>query len=553
MNSVFKSDKFRKVKRMKNLRKYFLVSILTGSIFFLAGFGVGSADLFFQITKNMEIFGKLYREVMVNYVDEIDPSALMKHGIDAMLDRLDPYTIYMDDSSNEVELLMTGSYGGVGITVLEKESEIIISDVIEGYSAQKEGLRLGDTIVKVDTVAIKSINEMGKLVKGKPGTRIKMFVKRAGFPEPLEFNLTREKIELKNVPVATVLPNNIGYIQLARFNKNAAEEVKQALLKFKPETLNGLILDLRGNPGGRLDEAVDISKKFLPRNSMIVFTKGRSESSNQQYRSDESPIYPTGKMIVLIDSMSASASEIVAGALQDHDRATLVGIKSYGKGLVQTIAPVGYNNSLKITTARYYTPSGRCIQIRDINDKTLRNSKTIIDSIKVFKTDSGRELKEANGIMPDYIVSNSTLPEIVNELELRGLFFDFSSNYAISNPSLNEKFVLTDKIFDDFLKFVEKEKFTSKMSAYQVIDGLKSKLEKDTEFASLIKKLESSKADFHSAVISDLKSHKQVISIKLRKEILSRKLSDQDVFLNTYQEDVYMKNALDYLTAQAKK
>jgi len=337
---------------MKNLRKYFLVSILTGSIFFLAGFGVGSADLFFQITKNMEIFGKLYREVMVNYVDEIDPSALMKHGIDAMLDRLDPYTIYMDDSSNEVELLMTGSYGGVGITVLEKESEIIISDVIEGYSAQKEGLRLGDTIVKVDTVAIKSINEMGKLVKGKPGTRIKMFVKRAGFPEPLEFNLTREKIELKNVPVATVLPNNIGYIQLARFNKNAAEEVKQALLKFKPETLNGLILDLRGNPGGRLDEAVDISKKFLPRNSMIVFTKGRSESSNQQYRSDESPIYPTGKMIVLIDSMSASASEIVAGALQDHDRATLVGIKSYGKGLVQTIAPVGYNNSLKITTAR---------------------------------------------------------------------------------------------------------------------------------------------------------------------------------------------------------
>lgn len=534
------------------IKKTVLISLLCLTIIGSTGFVSGNADLFFQITKNLEIFGKLYRELMVSYVDEVDPSAVVKLGINSMLEGLDPYTVYYDDSNNELELLMSGSYGGIGITVMQRGNDVVISNLLDGYSAQKEGIRLGDVIVRVDSAEVNSIKELGKWVKGKPGTKVKVFIKRENVSDILEFNLTREKVELKNVPVFTTLSNNIGYIQLARFNKNAANEVKSALQKLKPEQLNGLILDLRGNPGGRLDEAVDICKKFLPKNSLIVSTKGRTDNSKQEYRSDESPMYPTGKIIVLIDSLSASASEIVAGALQDHDRATLVGVRSYGKGLVQTISPIAYNTSLKITTARYYTPSGRCIQIRDIKDKSLRISKSDSLSNKTFKTTGGRTVLEADGITPDIIVKETIVPEIIKELEYRGLFFEFSASYAM-NHKLTTDFSVTPAIFKEFLQYVEKENFHQKLDAFELLDGLSKELKKDTEFASVVTKLEASKTDFKNGVFSDLKSHKDLISEKLKKEILSKQLSEEDVFKALSADDRYLKTATDYLTTLVKK
>lgn len=534
-------------------RKYHYLLLLGLFSFITVGFVSVNSDQFFQITKNLEIFGKLYRELMVSYVDEVDPAAVVKRGINSMLEGLDPYTVYYDDSNNEIDLLMSGSYGGVGITVMQRGNEIVISDLLDGYSAQKEGVKIGDVITKVDSISVNHIKKLGSLIKGKPGTKVKLMIKRDSLSDLLEFNLTREKVELKNVTVATTLKNNIGYIQLARFNKNAANEVKNALQKIKSDQINGLILDLRGNPGGRLDEAVDIAKKFLPKNSLIVSTKGRTESSNKEYKSDESPMYATGKMIVLIDSLSASASEIVAGALQDHDRATLVGVRSFGKGLVQTILPLSYNTSMKITTARYYTPSGRCIQIRDINDESLRLAKSDSTAAnQIFKTTSGRPVLEANGITPDVFVSETSVPDMIKEIESRGLLFDFSLNYSIKN-NLTTDFKVTPAIFKDFIQFVESENFYQKSEEYILLDQLIGDLKKDPELSAAYKKLESAKLDLKTGIMNDLKRNEKLISSKLKKEILTRKLSESDVFTALLPDDMYLKKAIEVLEESMEK
>jgi carboxyl-terminal processing protease len=334
----------------------------------LSGFIRKDSDIYFEINKSIDIFGRVYKEVALNYVDEINPEEFMLAGIDGMLQSLDPYTNFIDGSQQkDIDIITKGKYGGIGATVGLREESITVVDLIEGYSAQRQGIRIGDVITQINDVKVSKENydTLSDLLKGDPGTTVKLFIKREGTDEQIIFNLLREEIEVKNLSYYGFYPSNSGnaYLKLSGFSRTAGDEVKKALLELKSQKeIKSIVLDLRGNPGGLLDAAIDVSEKFLKKGQLVVTVKGRDSLNVKNYYSEEEPIAGETKLAVLIDGSSASASEIVAGALQDHDRAIVVGTNSFGKGLVQTVIPLSYKTSLKITTAKYYTPSGRSIQ-----------------------------------------------------------------------------------------------------------------------------------------------------------------------------------------------
>lgn len=350
------------------IRKYVLFLMLIAAAISTFGFIYSNRDIYFEITKNLELFGKVYKEISFNYVDEIDPQEFMRAGIKGMLSKLDPYTVFIDEKNqDDIDLLTNGKYGGVGLSIGVRNDKVTILEILDGYSAQKQGLRVGDVITSVGdkSVSVEKIDEISSLVKGEPGTSVQIKVLRSNESDTLIFNLIREEVIIKNVAFADFFPENSGnvYIKLTNFSRSAGDELRNALreLKSKKE-ISSIVLDLRGNPGGLLDVAVDVCDKFLNKDVLIVSTRGKDISSEKKYFANEEPLAGTEKLVVLINGNSASASEIVAGAIQDHDRGVILGTQSFGKGLVQTITPLSFNTSLKITTAKYYTPSGRCIQ-----------------------------------------------------------------------------------------------------------------------------------------------------------------------------------------------
>ncbi len=436
-----------------------LLALLTG------GFMVKSdADLFLKINKSIDLFGRVYKEITANYVDEIDPEKFMEAGIDGMLGTLDPYTVYIDkEDGDEVDLLTNGKYGGIGITIGVRDGAMRVISVMDGYSAQRQGILPGDVLLEVGGVPIasKKPDEVRNLTRGEPGTEITVKVQREDEPSPLEFVLLRQEIQVKNVTYADFVAPGIGYVRLERFSRRASEEVRQAIKDLKLKgNLKGLVLDLRGNPGGLLDAAVEVAGKFLPRGSMIVSTKGRSQETDKKYYSTEEPILPTAPVIVLTDRGSASASEIVSGALQDLDRAVIVGTRTFGKGLVQTILPLDYGAQLKITTARYYTPSGRCIQEIDYMHKDRNGVFAITpDSLrKEFKTAHGRMVFEHGGVTPDSVVKEGDEGPMVKELQRRSLFFKFVNKYVADHKTTTFTGV-TNEILNAFHAYLDEIKF----------------------------------------------------------------------------------------------
>lgn len=395
-----------------------------------------SSDYYLKINKGIDIFGRVYKEITAHYVDQIDPERLMQAGISGMLGSLDPYTVYIDrDDADEVDLMTTGRYGGIGITIGQRDGAVQVITVMDGYSAQRQGVLPGDRIIEVDGVRVMSRkpDEVRGLTRGEPGTGVRILIERDGERQPLEFVLVREEIQIKNVTYAGFIEDGIAYIKLERFSRRAGEELRQALkeLKLKGD-ISGIILDVRGNPGGLLDAAVDVVSKFVPRGSLIVSTRGRRPEAERQYTSTEEPLMPTEPLVVLIDQHSASASEIVCGALQDLDRAVLIGTRTFGKGLVQTISRLSYGAQLKITTARYYIPSGRSIQEIDY----MQRDRTGIfaaypDSVRrEFTTANGRRVYEHGGISPDSSVTQSDPGPMVKELLRKSMFLRFVNRYA---------------------------------------------------------------------------------------------------------------------------
>lgn len=509
-------------------------------------------DIFFKIDKSIEIFGKIYKEVLLNYVDEVDPEKFMRAGIKGMLNQLDPYTVFIDEKHREeVDALTTGKYGGIGVSISKIDTQVVIVKVLKGYPADKAGLKVGDVIIQIDSISVddKPIEEVRTYMVGKAGTPIKLKVLREGVENPLVFEITRAEIEVKNITYYNFIDDGIAYIKLERFSRNAGEELRQAIksLQAKGE-IKGLILDLRDNPGGLLDAAVDVVEKFVPEGSLIVSTRGRKPDAVRNYYSNEKPLLPDVPLCVIVNNSSASASEIVAGAIQDLDRGVIVGTRTFGKGLVQTISYLSYNTFLKMTTAKYYTPSGRCIQEVDYFHKPDGVFIVKPDSEKkVFKTKNGRIVYAQGGIMPDTIVPEIRRSDFTETLIKKRFFFKFANNFAAEHKTLPENFEINNQILDQFKKFVEKNNFTFK-------DSFEINLEKAIEYAKkqryqngYISEVELTLNKVKSNKINYFQIYRDEIAQELMRQILARYKYENELTEWEVSNDAQVKTAVSIL------
>jgi carboxyl-terminal processing protease len=421
----------------------------------------------FEISKNLDIFATLYRELNSNYVDELNASELVKTGIDAMLESLDPYTNYIPEAEIEdYRFMTTGEYGGIGSLIHKQGDYIVISEPYEKSPAQKSGLKAGDRILKINDkpTAGKTVDDISSILKGQPGTSVTLLIEREGEPKPFSIEITREKIIVESVPYYGMLNDKVGYIKLTSFTQNCSGDVKKALLDLKQKhQLSGLVLDLRDNGGGLLNEAVNLVNLFVEKGKIVVSTKGKQMDKNKTYKTTEEPLDLTLPLIVLVNGSSASASEIVAGALQDLDRAVIVGRRTFGKGLVQNVYPLSYNTQVKITVAKYYIPSGRCIQAIDYSHHNANGqSEHIPDSlITAYKTQDGRIVYDGKGISPDVDADTIHFSTIAYNLVTKYLIFDYVTKYAREHPQIAaaDKFSLTDADYDDFVSFIKSKGF----------------------------------------------------------------------------------------------
>jgi carboxyl-terminal processing protease len=419
------------------------------------------ADRFFELAKNLEIFSSLFREVNSLYVDDVNPNVMARHGIDAMLNSLDPYTNYIpEDEVEDYRTLNTGQYGGIGASTINIGSRVVVSMVFENYPAFKNGLKIGDEIVKLNGIDLSKIpsEESGRLMKGPIGSSVRISVKRYGQPGLIELEFKREKIKINSVPYFGMIPSqDIGLVQLTEFTTECSKELRKGIQTLKEQGAKKIILDIRGNPGGHLNEAVDICNFFVPKGKLVVATKGKSEL--RDYETQNNPLDENIPLVILINRGSASASEIVAGTLQDYDRAIVIGERSYGKGLVQMGKPFIYNSYVKITTAKYYTPSGRCIQVLDYTHRRADGSvSTVPDSVKKeFKTSRGRSVNDGGGIEPDIVMADDEQPSVAQALSRQGFIFDYATVYATSHPTIAapKSFVLSAAEYQDFVNWMK--------------------------------------------------------------------------------------------------
>ncbi|MEJ5262433.1 MAG: S41 family peptidase [Ignavibacterium sp.] len=527
------------------------VLILSVISIFIVGFYIQrSGDIYYEISKNMELFGKVYKEISFNYVDEINPEEFMREGIKGMLKSLDPYTVFIDESKqDDIDLMTNGKYGGIGVTIGVRNERVTITEIIEGYAAQKQGLRIGDVVIEVDGQPITSsdIDDLSAKVKGEPGTTVQLKVLRNNDRDTLQFNIIREEIVIKNLVYAGFYPENSNnvYLKLSNFSRSAAEEIKNALKKLKEEKpIHSIVLDLRGNPGGLLDVAVDVCNKFLQKDLLIVSTRGREASSEKKYFAKEEPIVPNEKLIVLINENSASASEIVAGAIQDHDRGIILGTQSFGKGLVQTITPITYNTSLKITTAKYYTPSGRCIQKIDYSKKNKVFSTPLIEEKSEFITDNQRKVYSAGGITPDTLVKFEIEGEITKELLAKGIIFDFADKYYYTNQSTKFEKLNDNKVFSDFVSYIKSKEFNYTPEVEKKLNALIDDLEKNKINGKIMNAASKLKDELKNYFDKELDKYKSEILAYIKIELATRYYNQQKGLEESLKYDKQFNTAL---------
>ena len=476
---------------MSNLKKWLKGISLAVLIVFIGAITVAVItpnNRYFEIVKNLDIYATLFVEVNKYYVDEVNPSQLMSKGAKEMLGELDPYTVYIsEDKIEDFRTLNTGQYAGIGASTINIDSRIYVSMVYKGFSAHEKGLRIGDEIIKVNSVIIAglSVERLNQLLKGQAKSEVTLSVRRHSQPELVELKFVREKISIPNVPYSGMVNEEYGYIKFTEFTPNGYRNVKKALQGLMKNDAKGIILDLRNNLGGLLKEAVDISNLFIASDLEVVHTKGKVESSNFTYKTEYNPIAPDIPLIILINNMSASASEIVAGTLQDYDRAVLIGQKTYGKGLVQNTRDLPYNSKVKMTIAKYYIPSGRCIQAVDYSNRNADGSVgKMPDSLKVeFKTKNGRLVYDGGGIDPEIVLDNTSLSDLGQQLTRQGFIFRYASRYVDNNERIESArdFNLSDNDYADFIKWMEKEDFTFTNSLAGDLAELESSINKSIQ------------------------------------------------------------------------
>ncbi|MBV6484610.1 MAG: hypothetical protein KFKLKKLM_01120 [Flavobacteriales bacterium] len=539
----------------KRITKIALIIALAMSSVFSVGY---ATDSYFEVSKNLDIFATLFRELNIYYVDESDPGKLIKTGIDAMLESLDPYTNYIPESNMEdYKLMTTGQYGGIGALIQKQGDYVVISEPYEGFGAFKAGLRAGDKILEVDGKSVKGKNtsDIREVLLGQPGSSIELKLERPGTKEPFIKKVVREEVKIKDVPYYTMLKDSVGYIKLTGFTESASKEVKTALVSLKEQNAKSMVLDLRGNGGGLLNEAVNIVNFFIPKGSEVVFTKGKIKEWDKSYKALNEPIDTQIPLVVLIDEGSASASEIVSGSLQDHDRAVVVGNQSFGKGLVQSVRPLSYNSKLKVTVAKYYTPSGRCIQKLDYSHREEDGKvNAVADSmIREFKTlNSKRPVFDGKGVAPDITVERPELSNISASLLSKNLFFDYATNYRIKNETIKpvSEFVFTDNDYTDFVNFLADKDYSYTTDSEDLLARLEKITQEEKYFDDVKTEYEQLKDKLNIHKKDDLKKFKDEITMILETEIVGRYYYQTGAIQSSLKKDPVIEKALNTLNNQ---
>lgn len=540
-------------------KRYKKIGLVAG-IVLLAGGGLAFNDDLFQISKNLDVFASVYKEVNINYVDDINSAKLVKTGVDAMLDGLDPYTEFVPESEIEDYKLhyVSTQYGGIGSSIFARNGKVYVSDVFSGFPAQKADIHPGDQILKINDIDLtgKNNDQVSLLLKGSKGAPIKLLLKRDNTPQSFEKNLIRDEIKQPNVSYFGMVDGNMGYIKLDKFLENSAAEVTNALVTLKKSNPNGIILDLRSNGGGILQEAVKIVNLFVQKDVEVVSQKGKIKDKNFTYSTVNTPLEPNLPLVVLVNSHSASASEIVAGSLQDLDRAIIIGQRSYGKGLVQQTFNLPYNSLVKITIAKYYVPSGRCIQALDYTHRKDDGSVVkVADSlIHEFKTKNGRSVFDGSGIYPDIFIKQEKFANVTQALVGKLLIFDYATVYRDAHAKIAEpkEFSLSDADYSDFVKYLADKNYSYTTTAEKVLSSLKTEATKEKQFNDIQSEYDILKSKLLTSKKNDLQQHRAEIKQVLENEIASRYYFERGRYETNFKYDKELAQAVKTMQDKAQ-
>ncbi|OKS89113.1 hypothetical protein RG47T_4594 [Mucilaginibacter polytrichastri] len=518
--------KYFQAMMQKNV--YRNIGITTSTILLAVLVWSFNEDLF-QISKNLDVFASVYKEVNINYVDDINSAKLIKSGVDAMLDGLDPYTEFVPESEIEDYKLkyVSTQYGGIGASIFNRDKKVFVSDVFNGFPAQRADIRPGDQLVKINDIELagKTNEQVSILLKGTKGAAIKLLVKRDD-AAPVEKSLVRDEIKQPNVTYYGMVSGNMGYIKLDKFLENSADEVTTALVALKKNNPQGIILDLRSNGGGILQEAVKIVNLFVAKDVEVVSQKGKIKEKNFSYRTMSAPLEPNLPLVVLVNSRSASASEIVAGSLQDLDRAVIIGQRSYGKGLVQQTFTLPYNSLVKITIAKYYIPSGRCVQALDYTHRKDDGSvnKMADSSLHEYKTKDGRSVYDGSGVYPDIMIKQERFANITQALVGKLMIFDYATRFRNTHTKLSDAltYQMSDDDYNDFVKFLNGKDYNYSTNSEKLLTSLKTEATKEKQFGEIQGEYDILKNKLMASKKNDLQLHKDEIKQVLENEIVSR-------------------------------
>ncbi len=529
-----------------------LIILLLPAMIVLSSYGSRN----FEITRNLDIFTTLFRELVVNYVEDVNASEMMKSGIDGMLNTLDPYTTFIPESEIEdVRFMTTGQYGGIGAAIQRRGEYVMIAEPHPGFPAQKAGLLPGDIILEINGQSVKGRHEdqVRNLLMGQPGTTLTLLIERYGEDSPLMKSLTREVVKIDNIPYSGMLNEHTAYIRLTGFTQHAGREVREAFKQLSSEyQVQNLILDLRGNGGGLMHEAVNIANLFLDKGQLIVNTRGRIEDRSTTHRTLNEPMDTEIPLVILIDPGTASASEIVAGAIQDYDRGVIVGQRSFGKGLVQNVVPLSYNTQLKVTVAQYYIPSGRSLQAINYAQRREDGSVAMIpDSLKVAHTTrGGRTVYDGGGIDPDIVVDISDFGMVTRALIRDYMIFDFATRYSRQHEQIPspDEFRLTDQIYEDFVHFVAERDFNYITESERLLNELRRVSRSESYYEAIKPEFDQLAENFRKEKEQDLYTFRNEIERFLREEIVARYHSQRGRIISSLSDDPDIRHALQVLS-----
>lgn len=533
----------------KTLRRFLLAIPLLAGLLFVS---FKQDDRLFEIARNLDIYATLFKELNTYYVDEVNPNTLIKTSIDGMLKNLDPYTnFYAEDDIEDYMTMTTGKYNGIGAMVSSTDNKHVIMMIYEDTPAQKSGLRLGDEILKIDGVDLSTLKDSdpGRLLRGQTNSSVVLTVLRYGATKPMDIPVGRDVVKVTNVPYYGMVNDEVGYIDLKEFTATASREVRNAFQEMKGKGMKKLILDVRDNPGGLLNMAIEISNVFIPKGEEIVSTKGKMTEWNKTYSAYNPALDTEIPIVVLANNRSASAAEIVAGVIQDYDRGVLIGQRTYGKGLVQTTRDLSYNTKMKITTAKYYIPSGRCIQAIDYSHRNEDGSVgKVPDSLQTaFKTRNGRVVYDGGGVLPDILTEKETYSPLAMSLARKRLLFDYAVKYRAEHATIKpaREYVLTDAEYADFVKWVGNKKYSYTTQVDKDLAELEASAKKEKSLSAIQEQLKSLKSKLSHSKDNDLQMHKEEIKAMLQEEIVKHYYLERGLKEASFSQDPEMTAALE--------